>query len=132
MSQLLVAGPAVPRPPAAVKVLGLFRHLQTAQQTHEHVSFDLSEAEINEYMFMPLLSIHGRAAFRFQATAGRTTFSVEKAYFQKIRLPAFFISQLIHAVAARQREHYDTSKPVPLPFGLQKVWTQGPHLYGEN
>ncbi len=70
--------------------------------------------------------------FRFQASQGRATFTVEKAYFQDIRLPAFFVQKLIEAVAARQPEHYDASKPLPLPFGLQKIWTTGHVLSGEN
>jgi hypothetical protein len=69
---------------------------------------------------------------RFQAANGRATFTIEKAYFQNIRLPAIFVSQMIQAVAARQPEHYDTTKPVPLPFGLKKAWTNGHTVFGEN
>ena len=39
---------------------------------------------------------------------------------------------MIEVVAARQPEHYDTSKPVPLPFGLRKVWTGDKVVMGEN
>ena len=28
--------------------------------------------------------------------------------------------------------NYDTTKPVPLPFGLRKVWTRGKMVMGEN
>lgn len=70
--------------------------------------------------------------FRFQSSQGRATFTVEKAYFQDIRLPAFFVQKLVEAVAARQPEHYDASKPLPLPFGLQKIWTTGHILSGQN
>lgn len=70
--------------------------------------------------------------FRFQSFQGHTAFTVEKAYFQDIRLPAFFVQKLIEAVAARQPEHYDASKPLPLPFGLKKIWTNGHILSGEN
>jgi hypothetical protein len=69
---------------------------------------------------------------RFQADAGRATFSIEKAYFQNIRLPAIFVSHMVEAVAARQPEHYDTTKPLPLPFGLKKAWTSGHSVFGEN
>jgi hypothetical protein len=69
---------------------------------------------------------------RFQATNGHATFTIEKAYFQNIRLPAILVSQMIQTVAARQPEHYDTTKPVPLPFGLKKAWTNGHTVFGEN
>jgi hypothetical protein len=58
---------------------------------------------------------------RFQANNGAAAFSVEKAYFQRIRLPAFFVEKMIHIVAARQPEKYNTSKRLPLPFGLKQV-----------
>jgi hypothetical protein len=70
--------------------------------------------------------------YRFQANGGLTTFSVEKAYFGDIRLPAVLVQKVIQIVAARQPEHYDTSKPVPIPFGLRKVWTQGNVVYGQK
>lgn len=60
---------------------------------------------------------------RFGAWDRKATFSVEKAYFDKLRLPAFLVEKVIQVVAARQPEHYDTSKPVPLPFGLYTVYT---------
>jgi hypothetical protein len=70
--------------------------------------------------------------YRVQAQNGLATFSVEKAYFGSIRLPAFFVQKMIQVVAARQPEHYDTSKPVPLPFGLRKIWTGNKDVSGEN
>ena len=70
--------------------------------------------------------------YRVVAQNGAATFSVEKAYFGSIRLPAFFVQKMIQVVAARQPEHYDTTKPVPLPFGLRKVWTAEKLVIGEN
>ena len=69
---------------------------------------------------------------RFQARNGAATFSVEKAYFQGIRLPAFFVEKAIQIVAAHQPEKYDTSKPLPLPFGLKQVSTKEHLATGEN
>jgi hypothetical protein len=69
---------------------------------------------------------------RFQISGGRATYSVEKAYFQSVRLPALFVQQLIRVVAARQPEHYDTSKPVPLPFGLKTLSTASQAISGAN
>jgi len=70
--------------------------------------------------------------YRFQAKDGKATFSVEKAYYQNMRLPAFFVEKMIQVVVARQPEKYDTSKPLPLPFGLRRVWTTDHVLMGEN
>jgi hypothetical protein len=70
--------------------------------------------------------------YRVQANAGVVTFKVEKAYFGSIRLPGFFVEKMIEVVAARQPEHYDAAKPVPLPFGLRKVWTGDKMVMGEN
>ena len=70
--------------------------------------------------------------YRIQADNGQATFSVEKAYYNDIRIPAFVVQKAIHVVAARQPEHYDTDKPLPLPFGLRKVWTGEHQVSGVN
>jgi hypothetical protein len=70
--------------------------------------------------------------YRFEDDNGKMTFSVEKAYYGGLRLPAFFVQEMIKIVAARQPEKYDTSKPLPLPFGLQKVSTEDQCVIGEN
>ncbi len=69
---------------------------------------------------------------RLRAVDGFGTFSVEKAYFQSIRLPAFMVEKMINVVGARQREKFDTSKPVPLPFGLRSLVTGDKTVAGEN
>jgi hypothetical protein len=80
--------------------------------------------------------LHGKKPIwvdcRFQTTGAAVGFSVEKAYYDNIRLPAFFVEKMIQSVAARQPEKYDTSKPVPLPFGLRKLWTVDQIILGEN
>jgi hypothetical protein len=82
----------------------------------------------------PLL--HGEQSiwvdFRFTAADAKIAFSVEKAYYGNIRLPAFFVQKMIQIVAARQPEHYDTSKPVPLPFGLRQISTENGEVKGSN
>jgi len=184
---LFAADPSITRPPAAVKILGLFDHLQAAEQQKlngqkpQHVALELSEKEINDYSvyalavaprpgfrslavkvfpnnYISTLTLVDFDAierwkpgtiptllkpvltgtkiiwldFRFQAAGGRTTFSVEKAYFENLRLPAFFVEKMIQAVAARQPEHYDTTRAVLLPFGLQRLWTKEHMVLGEN
>jgi len=174
-------------PPAVVaKFLGLFDQLRAAETqkahgTPQHVSFKLSDAEIDEYMryslhaiprpglesvtvkffpanyistytvidfdaverwhpgtipslLRPVLS--GKKSiwvdYRINANNSKISFSVEKAYYQNLRLPAFFVEKMIQIVAARQPEKYDTSKPMEIPFGLQQVWTNDHVIEGRN
>jgi hypothetical protein len=183
---LLTGAETAPIPPVATKFLGLFQDLrdadtQKAPGKSRHVAFQLSSAEIDDYMrwslrttprpgvdsvtvkifrtnyvstytivdfdavekwkpgtipgiLRPVLS--GRKSiwvdYRFQANNGKITFSVEKAYYGSMPLPAFFVQEMIKMVAERQPEKYDTSKPLPLPFGLRKVWTADQIVMGEN
>ena len=70
--------------------------------------------------------------FRIRAQDSRIGFSVEKARYQNVWLPAFFVNKAIEIMAARQPEKYDTSKPIPIPFGLRQLWTSNHVLLGQN
>ncbi len=179
---LFIAAASPVQSPAVTKMLSLFQALQSSQnRDSKHVSFSLTESEMNEYLSYSLQTIprpgiqsvivkvfandyistftmvdfdaierwkpgtvpvllrpvlNGKKAIwldvRFHAKNGTATFSVEKAYFQRIRLPAFFVEQTIRIVAARQPEKYNTSKPLPLPFGLKQVSTKEHLVTGEN
>jgi len=181
------AQPPPQPPPVAQKFLRLFDLLRSADTSrqagrYQHVSFQMSDAEINDYMIYALKTtprpgldsvnvklypnnyistftvidfdaverwkpgtipvllrpvLKGKKSvwvdYRFQANDGKATFSVEKAYYQDVRLPAFLVEKVIQIVAARQPEKYDTSKPLPIPFGLAKVWTTPDHtVMGQN
>jgi hypothetical protein len=174
-------------PPAVVtKFLTLFDQLRAAQTqktqgTPQHVSFKLSDAEIDEYMRYSLHAIprpgldsvtvkffpanyvstftvidfdaverwhpgtipsllrsvlSGKKSiwvdYRINANNSKMSFSVEKAYYQSLRLPAFSVEKMIEIVAARQPEKYDTSKPMEIPFGLRQVWTNEHTIEGRN
>lgn len=163
----------------------MFQELREAEAqpaaARRHVSFALSDGEINDYMryalrttprsgldssdrksfptttFPPLrrsismLSsaggrepspavlrpiLHSKQSiwvdYRFAAANSKVTFSVEKAYYDKLRLPSFFVEKMIQIVAARQPEHYDTSKRLLLPFSLRNVWTENQVVKGNN
>ena len=69
---------------------------------------------------------------RLQPVNGAATFSVEKASFESVRIPAFVVEQMIAVVAARQKEKFDTTKPVPLPFGLRTISTEQGKVSGMN
>jgi hypothetical protein len=169
------------QPAAVQKVLRLFDELNQAQSTKQKVRFQLTEAEVNEYLryartanprpglegmsvkFFPANYVstftvvdfdlveqarpgtvpvvlkpvlNGKKEvwvdLRLNAAGGVGTFSVEKAYFQSIRLPAFLVEKMINVVGARQKEKFDTSKPVPLPFRLRSVVTGDKSISGEN
>ena len=42
------------------------------------------------------------------------------------------MSAVLQALGSRQPESYDTAKPIPLPFGLKKVWTDKQLICGET
>ncbi len=187
VSSCLIAGsPALPggASSAVRKMLGLFDALRkggASPVAASHISFQLSEAEINEYLLYSLRNtprpgldsvaikifpnnyvstfavvdfdaverwkpgtipvlikpiLTGKKSVwtdvRFHAQNSRLTFSIEKAYFGGVRLPAILVEKMIQIVAARQPEKYDTTKPVPLPFGLRQVWTREHTIYGEK
>jgi len=69
---------------------------------------------------------------RLHADGSQMTFSVEKARYEDMALPAFFVEKMIQLVAARQPEKYDTSRPMSIPFGLSKVWTTEHTIQGNN
>jgi hypothetical protein len=69
---------------------------------------------------------------RIHAADSRLTFTVEKARYDEMPLPTFFVEKMIQLVAARQPEKYDTSKPVPLPFGLVALSTSEHLVQGHN
>jgi hypothetical protein len=173
--------------PPALKVQEVMGRLQASERQAKagkpaaKVAFELSDAEINQYLqfalrtrprpglnsitvkifphnyistfttidfdavekwkpgTVPMLLrpvLNGRKAiwvdYRFRTAGGQVTFTVEKAYFGSIRLPAFFVGKMMQVVAARQPEHYDTSKPLPLPYGLRQVATRAHAILGEN
>ncbi len=185
---LVTAAAAADPPPAAGRFLGLFDQLRKAEEQRsqgaagEHVAFQLSDSEINEYLRYSLKAtprpgldsvtvkafphnyvstysivdfdaverwkpgtipsvlrpvLKGKKSvwvdYRFQTGNAKVTFTVEKAYYQDVRLPAFFVQKLIQIVAERQPEKYDTTRPLPLPFGLRRLWTTDKHqISGEN
>lgn len=69
---------------------------------------------------------------RIHADNSQMTFSVEKARYEDMALPAFLVEKMIQIVAARQPEKYDTTKPVPLPFGLRRITTSDHVIQGNN
>jgi len=69
---------------------------------------------------------------RIHTQSSNLTFHIEKARYDNIPLPAFFVEKMIQVMAARQPEKYDTSHPIPLPFGLVRVSTAQHLIRGHN
>ena len=69
---------------------------------------------------------------RIHADGSALSFTVEKAHCDDVVLPAIFVDKMIQIVAARQPEKYDTTRPMPLPFALRKVWTTEHTIQGHN
>jgi hypothetical protein len=42
------------------------------------------------------------------------------------------MSEILQSIGSRQPESYDTAKPMPLPFGLKRVWTEKQSVCGET
>jgi len=70
--------------------------------------------------------------FRVKAENSLLTFTVEKARYDDMALPPYFVEKVIQMVAARQPEKYDTAHPVPLPFGLVAITTGEKFVQGHN
>lgn len=45
---------------------------------------------------------------------------------------AKLMNALMQSLGAKQPEAYDTSKPLPLPFGLKRIWTDKQSILGET
>jgi hypothetical protein len=126
---------ARPRPGVESMTIKIFPHNYIS--TFTVVDFDAVERwhpGTLPVLLRPMLN--GRKSiwvdFRIRAQDSRIGFSVEKARYQNIWLPAFFVNKAIEIVAARQPEKYDTSKPIPIPFGLRQLWTSNQVLQGQN
>jgi hypothetical protein len=126
---------ATPRPGLDSVTVKIFPHNYVS--TFTMVDFDAVERwkpGTIPALLRPVL--HGKQSiwvdYRFSASESKITFSVEKAYYDSIRLPAFFVEKMIQIVAARQPEHFDTSKPLPMPFSLRQVWTEDQTVKGNN
>ena len=73
-----------------------------------------------------------RVELRFRQPTDRLVgLSVEKAYYQDLRIPAWLVQAMISILAARQPEHYDTDN-LMLPMGLRRMWTTGHTISAMN
>jgi hypothetical protein len=73
-----------------------------------------------------------RVDVRFKQNTDKAVgISVEKAYYQDVRIPALVVEQMMKILAARQPEHYDMNH-LTLPMGLKRMWTTGHSISAMN
>ena len=73
-----------------------------------------------------------RVDLRFRQTTDKLVgLSVEKAYYQDLRIPALVVEEMMKILAARQPEHYDMNH-LTLPMGLRRMWTTGDSITAMN
>ena len=70
---------------------------------------------------------------QWEAHDGVVTFMLKDAYGAEHKaIPKKVAESVIRSIGSRQPEQYDTSGPIELPFGLQRVWTESQLLCGET
>ena len=47
-------------------------------------------------------------------------------------VPNAILNTVLQSLGAHQPEGYDTTKPIPLPFGLKRIWTEKQAVGGET
>jgi hypothetical protein len=69
----------------------------------------------------------------FESKNGTFTFSLKDVHGPDGKLLVNKImTDLIQSIGSRQPESYDAAKPLPLPFGLRRVWTEKQSVMGET
>jgi hypothetical protein len=68
----------------------------------------------------------------FEVRDSRVTFHFADSDGQEDAATNALLQTLIHVVMMHQPERYDTSQPIPLPFGLQRLWTTDSVLGGQT
>jgi hypothetical protein len=162
-------------------VLTVLQSLQSPDRAGQRVTFEFSEAEMNEHRAYSLLvtprpgirklsiRLHPDNAFsvrtvmdfvtiqkwhswilpgalkaiassqpevemevKFQAQNGYGTFKLKSVGGLGGALLADAAVWVIQAIGVHQREYYDTVQPIPLPFGLSRIWTGQGSVSGDT
>jgi hypothetical protein len=125
-----------PRPGIAGMTVALLPNNQISSDVE--IDFDAVQKwnpEIFPEILRPVLigkrSIH--TDVKFDSNNGSCSFSLKgtqgpdgKAIVNKV------MSAVLQALGSRQPESYDTAKPLPLPFGLKRIWTEKQLICGET
>jgi hypothetical protein len=74
-----------------------------------------------------------RITARFTAANGFLSFTVTNASGpQGVPIPQKVIADVLQSLGRLQPESFDTSKPIPLPYGLKRVWVEKRMVCGET
>jgi hypothetical protein len=119
-----------PRPGVA----GIFVKLHAGNHVNVRAALDFSSMGSWAAVVESLLQLDGNrvisadvafqvhdGALTFQFTGGAETIKVRRA-----------MQMLLHILAMHQPEKYDTSKPIPLPYGLRRLATAERMILGET
>jgi hypothetical protein len=69
----------------------------------------------------------------FESKNGTFTFSLKDVHGPDGKLlENKLMTALLQAIGSRQPESYDAAKPLPLPFGLKRIWTEKQSVMGET
>jgi hypothetical protein len=85
-------------------------------------------------LFQPLLSASRPVAIdiAFEVRDSAVTFQFTDLNKPEDALVRRVMQTLVHILALHQPERYDSSRPLPLPFGLRRAWTTHRILGGET
>jgi hypothetical protein len=81
--------------------------------------------------------VTGKRTFKlnagFDSSKGTIRFHVRDAKGPEgTAIPQKILSEVLRSIGSRQPESYDPEKPNPLPFGVQRVWTEKQLICGET
>jgi hypothetical protein len=69
---------------------------------------------------------------RVSVNKGLATYHVEKAYVQGVRIPVLLVEKAIQVVGSTRPARYDTTKPIPVPYGVRWIATGRQTISGGN
>jgi len=124
-----------PRPGIAAMTVTLLPKNQISSEVQ--IDFDTVQKwdpEIFPEVLRPILSGKRKvkAEVQFESANGSCNFSLKDAMGPDGKAIANKIMAVMQALGSRQPESYDTAKPIPLPFGLKRIWTEKQLLCGET
>jgi hypothetical protein len=104
------------------------------------VELDFDAVPRSELQGVPELlrpMVTGKRTFKlnagFDSSNGTIRFHVRDAKGPEgTAIPQKMLGEALRAIGSRQPESYDPEKPNPLPFGVQRVWTEKQLICGET
>ena len=125
-----------PRPGINTMTVTLLPSNQISAETE--IDFDAVQ-QWNPDIFPELLRplFHGKKTIKtdvdFQSSGGTCSFNLKNALGPDGKtMVNKLMSTLLQTLGSQQPESYDTSKPLPLPYGLKRIWTEKQLLCGET